>query len=286
MNRGWFKTWRKAEDSFVWKNKNVWILWSWFFFRVTHKRITVHVGYQQVTLEPGQLIFGLNKAAEGTGLSLGVIRRSLKSLEIAENIAIKTTNKYSIITILNWDIYQCEQQTNDNQNDKQRTNNEQTNDNKQEVKEVKKHTQPQARDFFSNSTDGTESVMSSSYETVLRVYREVTGKSGHDRNTKEGARELALAMDSGNLNDVQLRKIIKNGISDEKLQNQSLRGISNNYEKYLDSEKKVEERTLLYECIDCRTVVKVPWVQGMPTVYSCMCKSCGGNIERIKNGIR
>jgi len=61
-----------------------------------------------VHLAPGQLIFGIKKAAQALGQSEQSIRTHLKFLQRVErNITIQTTNKYSIITIVNWSTYQA-----------------------------------------------------------------------------------------------------------------------------------------------------------------------------------
>lgn len=55
-------------------------------------------------------------------------------------MTIKTTNKFSIISILNWSTYQVEQPKNGQQNDQQLTNKRPTTDHKQECKELKNTT--------------------------------------------------------------------------------------------------------------------------------------------------
>ena len=74
--------------------------------KASHKKITESVGFQNVELEPGQFIFGRIKSSQECGLSQQTVRTCLKSLRCSKNVTIKSTNKYSIITIINWDIYQ------------------------------------------------------------------------------------------------------------------------------------------------------------------------------------
>ena len=71
------------------------------------------VGYKEVSLQPGQFIFGLYNACKETGLTLSSVRTSIKYLVAAGNITINSTNKYSIISIVNWAQYQ-EELTNKN----------------------------------------------------------------------------------------------------------------------------------------------------------------------------
>ncbi len=146
----------------------------------------------------------------------------------------------------------------------------------------KKHTL-RAREFSESSIDGAESIFSPSYETVLSVYREITGARGTDTNTKAGARTLAQAMDAGELTEKEAHTVIRNGLKDERLPNQSLRGIANNWGKYLPA-KKDDGQHVFYECEKCGMIHKRRWVSGMPDSYiggggGC---DCGGRITRTK----
>jgi len=58
----------------------------------------------------GQLVTGRKQLSLWTGLSESQIRSSLKDFKTSREITIKTTNKYSIITILNWSQYQTDDQ--------------------------------------------------------------------------------------------------------------------------------------------------------------------------------
>lgn len=64
------------------------------------------IGFQVVSLRSGQFIFGRLKAARDLDMSEWKIRQCISFLKTSGNITIKTTNKYSVITIVNWEIYQ------------------------------------------------------------------------------------------------------------------------------------------------------------------------------------
>lgn len=66
------------------------------------------IGNQQVILQPGQFIFGRKKAAKEIGLSEQQIRTCIDSLKTMENLTIKTTNKFSVVTVVNWASYQSD----------------------------------------------------------------------------------------------------------------------------------------------------------------------------------
>jgi hypothetical protein len=64
------------------------------------------VGYQAIDLEPGQFVFTRSSASLALRMSEQTIRTCLKKLEEMKNLTIKSTSKYSIVTILNWSSYQ------------------------------------------------------------------------------------------------------------------------------------------------------------------------------------
>lgn len=106
MNTGYVKLWRKTLKSPVWQNPKLFRFWAWCLMRASHEEITVLVGFQKVQLKPGQFVFGRKKAAAETGLSERTVRTCLDCLKSMENLTIKTTSKFSILTIEKWDFYQ------------------------------------------------------------------------------------------------------------------------------------------------------------------------------------
>ena len=101
-------------------------------------------------LKRGQVIFGLNKWSEKTGISVRGLRTSLERLESSHEIDRETTSKFTIITILNYDKYQTEKKKSDTETTTERQPERQTNDKpttskrqhreKVRSKEVKKET--------------------------------------------------------------------------------------------------------------------------------------------------
>jgi hypothetical protein len=106
MERGWIKLWRKSLEAGWLKNHRLWAFWTWCLLKASHQDHKQLVGLQEVALSPGQFVFGRTKAAKELGLSEQQIRTSLNFLKRAGNLTIKSTNKFTIITIVNWDIYQ------------------------------------------------------------------------------------------------------------------------------------------------------------------------------------
>lgn len=127
---------RKALQKGWLKNHKLWVFWTWCLLKASHKNHIQIIGYQEIQLLPGQFIFGRKKAAAELGMTEREVRTVLYSLVTMGNVTIKTTNKYSIISIINWSTYQHpanskrppKRQTNDQQRS---TDNNGNNENKE-----------------------------------------------------------------------------------------------------------------------------------------------------------
>ena len=106
MQRGYVKLWRCSVDAGWLQNHKLWAFWCWCLMKATHKEYDQVVGCQVVHLFPGEFVFGRKKAAEELRVSEQEIRTMVDSMRKRKNLTIKTTNKYSIITIINWPTYQ------------------------------------------------------------------------------------------------------------------------------------------------------------------------------------
>lgn len=89
--------------------------WEWYTdehtFRVfMHLLLTANykeTNYKGVTIYPGQTVIGRKALANALHISERNVRTALKHLKSTNEIAIKATNKFSVITIVNWELYQC-----------------------------------------------------------------------------------------------------------------------------------------------------------------------------------
>jgi len=137
MEHGYVKLYRKSLTSGLMQNPELWLFWCWCLLKASHCERKAVVGFQEITLQPGQFIFGRKAAAKELPLSERKIRTSVHFLVESQKMTIKTTNKFSIISIVNWNTYQIERPTTDQQDDQQTTNKRPTTDHKQECKALK-----------------------------------------------------------------------------------------------------------------------------------------------------
>ena len=118
--------------------------WRWYhdvntFKLFFHLIITANYEpkpFENITVQRGQRIASYGTLAEETGLSVRNVRTAIRHLILTGEVTSKSTNKYSVFTIVNYDLYQDNRQTNRQASDKQPTSNRQASDNN--VRKIKK----------------------------------------------------------------------------------------------------------------------------------------------------
>lgn len=108
MAEGYIKLWRKCLESDCWKDPVAWRFWTWCLLKASHCEKDQQVGRQTIHLMPGQFVTGRFTAMKETGLSEQQLRNQQIKHQINQQITIKSTNKYSIISIVNWGDYQTQ----------------------------------------------------------------------------------------------------------------------------------------------------------------------------------
>lgn len=137
MNRGYIKVWRKIADNDILKNHKYCAFFLWSLTKASHKEKTIIIGGQSVHILPGQFILGRKSASLALGMSEQEIRTCLKLAQNLEFLTIKSTNKFSIISVINWDIYQGSDY--DDQPADQPTSNQQATNKQPQIKNVKNY---------------------------------------------------------------------------------------------------------------------------------------------------
>jgi len=134
VDTGWIKLHRKLLKNPIFRNPNLSHLFIYLLLRACHKEEHVITGNQTVSLRPGQLLTGRFRISGATGLKPGSIHRYLTILQSEHLIDMKVSNKFTIITVVNWTTYQFVEI----EGEQQMSNRRATNEHIQEDKEVKK----------------------------------------------------------------------------------------------------------------------------------------------------
>lgn len=128
---GWLKLYRSILDSAVFQDAEVLKVWIWLLCNVAFEQHDTICYGKVIHLKPGQIATGRKKIAQCTDLNENKVYRALTALKSLGNIEIKSTNKYSIITVVNWDKYQDEngKRTSSEQQTNSKTTTEEQQDN-------------------------------------------------------------------------------------------------------------------------------------------------------------
>lgn len=129
---GWIKIHRKFLD-WQWFEKSEAVhLFLYLVLKANHKDSQ----WQGMDIKRGQFVSSLSKISADTGISLQSIRTLLNKFEKTNEIELKSTNKFTIVTLCKYECYQDEtEQTNKQLTNKQQTTNKQLTTNKNDKKE-------------------------------------------------------------------------------------------------------------------------------------------------------
>lgn len=129
---GWIKIHRKFLD-WEWFNKSEAVhLFLYMVLKANHKDNK----WQGNDVKRGQFISSLGNISSATGITIQQIRTILKKLEKTNEIVVKSTSQFTIVTICKYECYQDEEETtNKPTTNHQQTTNKQSTTNKNDKKE-------------------------------------------------------------------------------------------------------------------------------------------------------
>ncbi|KGF09689.1 hypothetical protein HMPREF1635_02050 [Clostridiales bacterium S5-A14a] len=122
---GYIKLHRKMLDWGWYQNQNVKDLFIHLLLIANFKESQ----FEDMTIYPGQIITSIDSLSRATGMAKQSIRTSLKKLEKSKIITKQSTSRFTLVTVENWELYQCEDLevtkslTNEQQTDNKRVTN-------------------------------------------------------------------------------------------------------------------------------------------------------------------
>lgn len=132
--QGWVKLHRALLDWEWYDDVHMVRLFLHLLLKANHKENQ----WRGTTIPAGSFITGRKVLADETGLSERQIRTCLSRLKSTGEIAIKTTNKYSHVTLTNWASYQLEDDKTTSKTTSQTPTRDQQSTTTEECKNVKK----------------------------------------------------------------------------------------------------------------------------------------------------
>lgn len=117
---GWISIDRSIQNHWLFKEKRTFSkfeAWIYLLMEANHSKAKVPIGNQIVTVERGQRLTSILTFSDLFNWSRFKVKTFLDLLESDGMLEVKTTSKYTLITIVNYDFYQSEQGRNQHQND-------------------------------------------------------------------------------------------------------------------------------------------------------------------------
>ena len=109
FSEGYVKFPRKFIGSCIW-TEGLWMVYSWCTMKARHQNghVGLQVGRGQtiVTLEPGQFVYGREKAAIELNMKPSTVRNRMAKLEKLGFLDIKKDSHYSVVTVCDYESYQ------------------------------------------------------------------------------------------------------------------------------------------------------------------------------------
>ena len=174
---GWIKIHRKFLD-WQWFDKPEAVkLFIYLLLRANHKD-----GYWQGhEIKKGQFITSAQTISNDTKLSLQTIRTLLKKFELTNEIVVKSTNKFTMLTICKYECYQDENDTTNKQlTNKQQTTNKQLTTNKN-VKNNKEYIYREFGHLILTKDDYNKLIQKNTPEEVEQVLNQIENFKGNNK---------------------------------------------------------------------------------------------------------
>ena len=171
---GWIKLHRKLLDSPIFQNEKLFKVFAYCLMKASHKEHTQLVGRRVVHLQKGKFVFGRKRASEELRLKESTVRDYVKLLEKLGTIDIKSDNKFSVITVVNWAIYQNDEEISDSKNDKKSTTNQHQMDSKSTTNQQQINTNKNVKNVENDKNEKNEKnvVVGDDFATIYNLYQE------------------------------------------------------------------------------------------------------------------
>jgi len=241
---GWIKLHRKLLD-WEWSDDPVMIaVWIHFLIDASFEKTQ----WRGATIERGQLTIGRKAYSKRCGVSEQQLRTAIDRLIATNEITTKSTNKYTVITIVQYGLYQsiCDIATNGETNtgtNEQPTNNQQITTTKELKKERSKET---ISLVDSKEKPARKKDDYAWFDELWKAYPRKEGKSGVSNKAKDEIKKTGL--------DVVMSSIVKyrNKIEGKDPQYTMLGStfFNGRYKDYIDDTCVEPEAPMPYEVID------------------------------------
>ena len=191
MNNGYIQLHRKLLENPIFMKAELLQLFIYCLLKANHKPEKFIWNGSEITIERGQFITGRIAMAKDLNQSESATYKRLQLLNKLKIITLKSNNKFTLLSVCKYDIYQAtknqkeqqrnnkvttkEQQSNTNNND-----NNDNNDNKRDIPDSCESVliKPAKKDILKNCFPGAVKIFMEFYERKSGVKYSFTGKDG------------------------------------------------------------------------------------------------------------
>lgn len=124
-DNGWISLYRKFTEWEWYTDANTMRVFVHLLLKANHKE----GHWQGKVINKGELITSLDHLSKDLKLTPQQVRTALEKLKKTNEITTKATNKYTLVSIVKYSVYQDKEEKNNKQNNNQITNEQQTNNN-------------------------------------------------------------------------------------------------------------------------------------------------------------
>lgn len=125
---GWISISRKIQNKSWYKDSERLHIWIHLLLNANHKDKKIWINGEELLIKRGQLLTSRKSISENIFVNESKIYRSLKFFEKEHQIEQQKTNKFTLITIVNYDNYQKSEQQNEQSSEQQMNNKRTTNE--------------------------------------------------------------------------------------------------------------------------------------------------------------
>ena len=188
---------KETENGWIKLNKKI-LKWGWYSdvnVKITFLHLLLVANYEEgeylgQKIKRGQAVIGLGVTSKKIGISIQNLRTALEKLEKSGEITRKSTNKFTLVTIENYNKYQGSETVSNNSTNKRLTNDQQHLRNKEYKKyiyisDIVASEPAQLHDYLNDFVKMRKSIKAPLTARALKsVLKELEKLSGGDIETK------------------------------------------------------------------------------------------------------
>ena len=204
---GWITLNRSIKKHWIWTDALYLHMWIDFLLRANYETNKIFIDSSLITLKRGQFVTSQKKLAKQYKCSISKIRHFLYLLQDDSMIELKTTHRFTQITICNYSLYQDLKHTERNQKENRRKTerNQKETENQINKKNNNNNKETKEKMTSTNSSFNTNSVQ---YQLSLLLYNQIKSNNlsiyRKSPDLQSWAKEIDIMINKDNRTDDEI----------------------------------------------------------------------------------